>query len=260
MPEGAGAKELKDATSNRLHIVPLDVTKQDDVDKVVEHVKDTLGDQDLWAVINNAGIFTLGEVELMPLEVFHRINEVNTIGSVRVTKAFLSLIRKSKGRFVFTASVLGRITVPGVVPYSMSKHAIVSFIDGLRREVRKWSVTVHGIEPMAYRTPMANMKPHQNFLKHQWSEMSEEVQQLYGDSYVENYMTKINGFVRTGAYHNLDEVVNDLVDAAVGATPRNMAPGAQKFIAELTKVRLLLYLDLAIDNQPHYTQFLFLLN
>nr|CAD7464100.1 unnamed protein product [Timema tahoe] len=33
----------------------------------------------------------------------------------------------------------------------MSKHAIVSFIDGLRREMRKWSVTVHGIEPMMYR-------------------------------------------------------------------------------------------------------------
>nr|CAD7578314.1 unnamed protein product [Timema californicum] len=52
MPEGVGAKELKDATSDRLHIVPLDVTKQDDVDKVVEHVRDTLGDQGISHVID----------------------------------------------------------------------------------------------------------------------------------------------------------------------------------------------------------------
>nr|CAD7264825.1 unnamed protein product [Timema shepardi] len=210
---GAGAQELKSDTSSRLHIVPLDVTKEKDVDKAVEYVKSSQGNQGLWAVINNAGVLALGETELMPVEIFQRIIEVNTIGSVRVTKAFLPLVRKSKGRLVFTASSaeravhmlsevhlsgrregelptqpaarledrlsrmvivqrsvsrvylkcgritstastragFSRITFPGLVPYSMSKHAIVSFIDGLRREMRKWSVTVHGIEPMIYR-------------------------------------------------------------------------------------------------------------
>nr|CAD7462560.1 unnamed protein product [Timema tahoe] len=190
---GAGAKELKSDTSSKLHIVPIDVTKEKDVDKAVDYVKSSQGNQGkrpphgphilrggaptirtdgtdgdsvqvaslepegLWAVINNAGIVSIGETELIPLKIFQRMLEVNTIGSVGVAKAFLPLIRTSKGRLVFTASCAGRtiprgrFTVPGLVPYSMSKHAIVSFIDGLRREMRKWSVTVHGIEPMIYR-------------------------------------------------------------------------------------------------------------
>nr|CAD7399974.1 unnamed protein product [Timema poppensis] len=246
MPEGAGAQELKKETSSRLHIVPLDVTKEKDVDKAVEYVKAIQGNQGLWAVINNAGILMTGEVELMPVEIFQRIIEVNTIGSVRVTKAFLPLVRKSKGRLVFTASCAGRLnlkeiylhlhgdewgnhsgincyqysppgsnhnmsvigiliyresdgldhaaigggrsTVPGLVPYSMSKHAIVSFVDGLRREMRKWSVTVHGIEPMMYRTQLTDMESYRKFLKQQWSELPEEVRRLYGDSYIEKYM------------------------------------------------------------------------
>nr|CAD7260778.1 unnamed protein product [Timema shepardi] len=273
MPEGAGAQELKSDTSSRLHIVPLDVTKEKDVDKAVEYVKAIQGDQGLWAVINNAGILTTGEIELMPVEIFQRIIEVNTIGSVRVTKAFLPLVRKSKGRLVFTASCAGRLnlkeiyrnlhgdewgnhsgincyqysrpgsnhnisvigiliyresdgldhaaigkgllygsfflsesecssegtisgsrsTVPGLVPYSMSKHAIVSFVDGLRREMRKWSVTVHGIEPMMYRTQMTDMESYRKFLKQQWSELPEEVRRLYGDSYIDKYMVEEGG-------------------------------------------------------------------
>nr|CAD7576734.1 unnamed protein product [Timema californicum] len=191
---GAGAQELKSDTSSRLHIVPLDVTKEKDVDKAVEYVKSSQGNQGLWAVINNAGVLALGETELMPVEIFQRIIEVNTIGSVRVTKAFLPLVRKSKGRLVFTASSAGkttpqgRITFPGLVPYSMSKHAIVSFIDGLRREMRKWSVTVHGIEPMMYRTPMANLESHKIFLNLQWCTLPEETRRLYGDSYVDRFM------------------------------------------------------------------------
>nr|CAD7596810.1 unnamed protein product [Timema genevievae] len=188
MPEGAGAKELKSDTSSKLHIVPLDVTKEKDVKQAVEYVKEIQGDQGLWAVINNAGILMTGEVELMPVELFQRIIEVNTLGSVRVAKAFLPLIRTSKGRLVFTASCAGRSTVPGLVPYSMSKHAIVSFIDGLRREMRKWSVTVHGIEPMMYRTQMTDMESYRKFLKQQWSELPEEDRRLYGDSYIDKYM------------------------------------------------------------------------
>nr|CAD7203282.1 unnamed protein product [Timema douglasi] len=165
----------------------------------------------------------------MPVEIFQRIIEVNTIGSVRVTKAFLPLVRKSKGRLVFTASSAGRITFPGLVPYSMSKHAIVSFIDGLRREMRKWSVTVHGIEPMMYRTPMVNLESHKIFLNKQLCTLPEETRRLYGDSYVDKYMDLVNMALKIDCRSNLEEVIDDLIDATVGASPRNhYIPGLTK--------------------------------
>lgn len=45
----------------------------------------------------------------------------------------------------------GRVTVPGFTPYAMSKYAAVAFTDGLRRELKKFSVSVHVIEPSLYR-------------------------------------------------------------------------------------------------------------
>nr|CAD7596808.1 unnamed protein product [Timema genevievae] len=347
MPEGAGAKDLKNDTSSKLHIVPIDVTKEKDVDKAVEYVKSSQGNKgkrpphgphilrggaptirtdgtdgdsvysaalhpeddaensgqhlilipspglsvewrngggsfaggtdevsaswqqimlrisctfrsvlavptqwaltltpwsssstygSLWAVINNAGVVSIGETELMPVELFQRIIEVNTLGSVRVAKAFLPLIRTSKGRLVFTASCAGRFTVPGLVPYSMSKHAIVSFIDGLRREMRKWSVTVHGIEPMIYRTPMSITESHKIFLNQQWVTLPEETRQLYGDSYVDQYMDKINLALEIDCRSNFGEVIDDLIDATVGATPKQ-PPSVGEDIANICRYK-----------------------
>ena len=54
---------------------------------------------DLWGVFNNAGIDFTAEAELTPIDSYHKISEVNLYGLVRVTKAFLPLIRKSKGAY-----------------------------------------------------------------------------------------------------------------------------------------------------------------
>lgn len=127
----------------------------------------------MWAVVNNAGVTYSSEIEWCPIENFQRTIDVNTIGVIRVTKTFLPLLRKSQGRIVIVASMasiknfkkrsndytfnlillllIGRVTVPGFTPYSMSKFAIVAFVDGLRREMMKWRVGVHLIEPSAYK-------------------------------------------------------------------------------------------------------------
>ena len=47
--------------------------------------------------MNNAGIRRVGDIELIPLEQMKRVAEVNLYGTVRDTKAFIPLIRKSKG-------------------------------------------------------------------------------------------------------------------------------------------------------------------
>ena len=51
----------------------------------------------LRGVVNNAGINMHGEIELMTLGLLQRVMDINFFGTVRVTKAFLPLIRKSKG-------------------------------------------------------------------------------------------------------------------------------------------------------------------
>jgi short-subunit dehydrogenase len=119
-------------------------------------------------VINNAGISTHSLIEWCPVDSLSKLIDVNTIGVVRVTKTFLPLLRESQGRIVIVASaagnlniaqpesvakfsLTGRIAIPFLAAYAMSKAAAISLADGLRRELRTWAVTVHTIEPAFYK-------------------------------------------------------------------------------------------------------------
>lgn len=78
----------------------MDVTKDDEVSAAYEQVKNELkknGEQ-LWAVVNNAGIIAYGPFDWETIETYKKIFEVNTFGMVRVTRTFLPLIRQSKGQ------------------------------------------------------------------------------------------------------------------------------------------------------------------
>ena len=65
---------------------------------------------DLWAVVNNAGIWSWGQVEWVQMKEYKRLAEVNLYGTIRVTQAFLPLIRGSKGIAV-DGGLWGRISL-----------------------------------------------------------------------------------------------------------------------------------------------------
>jgi NAD(P)-dependent dehydrogenase (short-subunit alcohol dehydrogenase family) len=62
----------------------------------------------LWGLVNNAGIWYLSEIEMTPEKIWRQVLEVNLFGMIRVTKAFLPLIRQAKGRVINMSSVSGR--------------------------------------------------------------------------------------------------------------------------------------------------------
>ncbi len=55
-------------------------------------------DAGLWALVNNAGVSTFGEVEFTSMDTYKQVSEVNLWGTIRVTKAVLPLIRRAKGQ------------------------------------------------------------------------------------------------------------------------------------------------------------------
>lgn len=61
-----------------------------------------------WALVNNAGIATFQEIEWCSVTQFQQIMDVNVIGVVRVTKAFLPLLREGDGRVINVASLAGK--------------------------------------------------------------------------------------------------------------------------------------------------------
>jgi NAD(P)-dependent dehydrogenase (short-subunit alcohol dehydrogenase family) len=64
----------------------------------------------LQAIVNNAGVTAVTEVEWCPLETYREVLEVNALGPIRVTKAFLPILRKGVGsRVIVVASLAGII-------------------------------------------------------------------------------------------------------------------------------------------------------
>ena len=87
----------------------------------------------LWGVFNNAGIAgAIGPAEWLHLSDYQKVLDVNLFGLVDVTTTFLPLIKREKGRIINTASVFGRHTIGGSLPYCISKYGVESFSDSIR--------------------------------------------------------------------------------------------------------------------------------
>lgn len=63
----------------------------------------------LWALVNNAGVAVFAETEWCTVEAYQWVLDVNLLGLIRVTKAFLPLVRRAKGRVVNISSLAGII-------------------------------------------------------------------------------------------------------------------------------------------------------
>jgi NAD(P)-dependent dehydrogenase (short-subunit alcohol dehydrogenase family) len=151
----ASAQQAADA-SERLVPVIIDVTDAGGVRKAADTVRGSLGPAAgrLNGLVNNAGIGISGPIEFVSLDDWRRQLEVNVIGQVAVTQAFLPLLRPAKGRIVNIGSIGGRLAAPFVGPYGASKFAMEAVTDALRMELRKWGMWVAIIEPGSIATPI----------------------------------------------------------------------------------------------------------
>jgi len=103
--------------------------------------------------VNNAGISVPGPIELLPIDDLRRQLEVNVIGQVAVTQAFMPLVRTARGRVVFISSIGGRFSTPFLGAYCASKYALEALADAMRIEVRPWGIHVALVEPGSIQTP-----------------------------------------------------------------------------------------------------------
>ncbi len=148
------AAALREAGSERLAPVMLDVTDAGQIAAAAEQVAGEVGEAGLDGLVNNAGIAVLSPLETIPVEDFRRQIEVNLTAQVAVTQAFLPLIRRATGRIVFVSSIGGRMALPFGGPYHASKHGIEAVADCLRQELRPWGIDVAVIEPGSIDTPI----------------------------------------------------------------------------------------------------------
>jgi len=148
------AEALKSKASSRLVAIALDVADSLSVSTAASAVAGAVGDAGLDGLVNNAGVVVTGPVEFLPLPELRRQLEINVVGQVAVTQAFLPLIRAARGRIVNMGSIAGRLATPFSSAYGASKFALEALTDALRLELAPWGISVSIIEPGAVATPI----------------------------------------------------------------------------------------------------------
>lgn len=236
------AAELK-RTSSRITPVQLDVTKDSEVTQARVFVESQLGDDCLWAVVNNAGIMVHTMAEWTPLSTYRSVMDVNWMGTVRVTLTFLPLLRASKGRLVNVASAAGRCGVQGFAAYSSSKFAVVGLSDCLRREMIKFGIKVSTIEPVIYKTPMADMQVISRQNIQMWNEATQEVRDTYGEEYFKAIQDITEKTVKEQGSKRLRDVIEDMAHAVTATYPK---------VSYLTAPRKIWLASWVVNNLPSF--------
>ena len=131
----------------------LDVTDADAVQNVVDEVVGRGGRLDL--MFNNAGIAWGGDTELLTLQQWNAIIDVNIRGVVHgVVAAYPVMVRQGHGHIVNTASMGGLTAAGQITSYVMTKHAVVGLSLALRSEAAGRGVGVLAVCPAAVDTPI----------------------------------------------------------------------------------------------------------
>jgi NAD(P)-dependent dehydrogenase (short-subunit alcohol dehydrogenase family) len=159
----AGAR--KDSDIIALSAIPnvkgvrLDVTKPAEIAAAVQTV--TEAGRGLYGLVNNAGVLVLGPLAKAEDADFQYAMEVNALGVLRVTRAFLPLLQAGKGRVVSISSVSGLSGTANFGVYAMTKHAVEAFTDSLAIEMTPAGVQVIAVEPGPHRSDLvANLVRH----------------------------------------------------------------------------------------------------
>ncbi|MFL5815996.1 MAG: SDR family NAD(P)-dependent oxidoreductase [Conexibacter sp.] len=143
------AREIAGVTPLR-----IDVVDADSIAAAARTVEEETAGRGLAGLVNNAGVAVPAPIEHQPIDDFRRQIEVNLIGQVAVTQAFLPQLRAARGRIVNVSSIGGKVAVPLLGAYAASKFGLEGFSDTLRRELRPWGIEVSVIEPGTIATPI----------------------------------------------------------------------------------------------------------
>jgi NAD(P)-dependent dehydrogenase (short-subunit alcohol dehydrogenase family) len=151
--KASDAKTLRKEATGELTPLILDVAQLDSVEAATAAVAEATGGT-LDALVNNAGVYLGGPLELMRPEEIDQTFAVNVQGLLYLTRACLPLLRAGRGRIVNISSISGLVAMPGVSVYAGSKHAVEAITDSLRVELRPFGVKVIAVEPGGIKTPI----------------------------------------------------------------------------------------------------------
>jgi short-subunit dehydrogenase len=215
------------ATAQNLHLetFKLDITSEAERELLTQYPIDVL--------INNAAMGESGSLAEVDMQRVRQLFEVNLFATLELTQVALrQMIARQSGTVLFISSIAGRVPMPFLMPYSMSKFALSAAAAGLRAEMDQLKKNVHiaVIEPGAIHTgfnqAMTNSKYQwmgtSSYFSHQAEAMKKQERQTF--QWLEAKST--------------EGIVNAIVKASEARRPRlrYVAPWLQGFGVRLARI------------------------
>lgn len=148
------ARQELDAMGAQVITMTVDVTENEEVKAMMRDVIKHYGRLDV--LINNAGIIQVGPQELMGIDEYELAMRTNFWAQLYAIQAVIPhFINKGQGRIVNITSIGGKIAVPHLLPYTVSKFAAVGLSEGMYAELKKHSIHVTTVVPNLMRTGSA---------------------------------------------------------------------------------------------------------
>jgi NAD(P)-dependent dehydrogenase (short-subunit alcohol dehydrogenase family) len=153
--DGPGAAAVADevrAAGGSAEAMTANVAVDEEVASVVERTEREIGPIDLFC--SNAGILVIGGQEL-PDDEWRRIIDVNLMGHVYAARHLVPrMLERGGGYLLHTCSAAGLLTQIGSAPYSVTKHAALSFAEWLAITYGDRGLKVSALCPQAVASKM----------------------------------------------------------------------------------------------------------
>ena len=212
----AGVRKAGDAPAGTDEVL-LDVTDAGAIAAAAARV------ERLDGLVDNAGIAVASPLEHLPLDELRRQLEVNVVGQLAVTQAFLPALRAARGRIVIVGSIAGKSALPFLGAYAMSKHALEAMADSLRVELAPDGIHVSLVEPGTIATPI-------------WTKPQPVADELSADG-TERYGARIEAFRAVAAKRAGKAAPPELVVRAIEHALTAERPKTRYLVGSDAKIR-----------------------
>ena len=141
----------KEMESESLMVSSADVTKEEDMKRVVSSTLDKFGSIDI--LVNNAGFGYFDDVDAVDLKRYKEMMDTNVFGLALLTKLVVPHMKKrGSGLIMNIASIAGKAAGIRGEFYSSTKFAVMGYSDGIRKELKPHGIKVCTICPGITRT------------------------------------------------------------------------------------------------------------
>lgn len=144
-------RDLAQRYSEQILVVPLDVTKREQIIEAIQRASATFGPVNV--LVNCAGYGLMGAIEEAEEEEVHRQFKTNVFGTLAVIQTMLPQMREQRqGHILTISSMTGFAGVPGYGYYSATKFALEGLLEALAQEVAPLGIRVTIVEPGIFHT------------------------------------------------------------------------------------------------------------